>query len=480
MKTYADFNFSPGLTRALDKVGFTSPTEVQTKTIPSVLDNRDVLVTAQTGSGKTAAFSIPIIEKMLLAKEVQHPKRALIIAPTRELAEQIGKVVQSLTWGAKHLKCTVIIGGTSYGPQLAGLKMNPAFVIGTPGRLNDHLKTGALRLADFQYLVIDEADRLLDMGFEPQVEEIIKRMPPVHQTCMFSATLPEGVKKLVAKYLRNPVRIEIGQANRPVAAIKQDVIETTDGEKRTRLSSEIDKLAGTIIIFTRTRSRADSVAKLLHAQGHKAEALHGDLSQNKRRRVTDRFRAQETRILVATDIAARGLDIHHIEHVINFDLPAVPEDYVHRIGRTGRNGAEGHSLSLVTPAEQHLWIRILRLTGQPLPPEARTSNRFKDSGKGRGPRPERHAKTQSYLRTGEKPTSKPGSRSDSRPAGKAAGARRGPSSTTAGAQGAGKPSRGPGGKPSNGRPSRGGPSRGGSGSSRGGNGGGSRRSQPSR
>lgn len=414
MKTFNDYDFSPQIMRALERLNFTSPTEVQALTLPFLLAGRDALVTAQTGSGKTAAFAIPILKRMLdesnsgeakpneegfLATnmtaverrktnraKIARVKRALIIAPTRELAEQICDVIDDLTWSARRFRISLIIGGAGYGRQLSELRDEPAFVVGTPGRLNDHLKSGALDLKDFGYLVIDEADRLLDMGFEPQVEQIVSRFPTERQTMMFSATLQADVRKMVQRYLRNPERVAVGEENRPVEKIKQDLIEVSEGDKRNRLIAEIDKIAGTIIIFTRTRSRANALAKVMSDIGHQAEALHGDLSQNQRRRAVESFRAERTRILVATDIAARGLDINHIKHVINYDLPMVPEDYIHRIGRTARNGAEGHSLSLVTPQEKSLWVRILKLTGQPIPDSFAFARRPKDQGKSGGAR----------------------------------------------------------------------------------------------
>ena len=333
-----------------------------------MLEGKAVLVTAQTGSGKTAAFLLPILSKMLAAaEENDRQSKALIIAPTRELAEQIGQVARELTFFARRYRYSVIIGGSGYGKQLSELRNSPSFVIGTPGRLIDHIGSGALRLDAYDFLVLDEADRMLDMGFAPQIEEIVKSLPAQRQTMMFSATLPPEVRKLVSTYLKDPVRISIGEENKPVERIQQDVIQLREGEKDRTLLAEIDKVAGSVIVFTKTKVKADKVAAFLAESGHKADSLHGDLTQGARRRVTMNFRDEKIRILVATDIAARGLDIAHIRHVVNYDLPMLPEDYVHRIGRTARAGSEGHSIAFVTPNESQKWYRILRMMGQSAP-----------------------------------------------------------------------------------------------------------------
>jgi ATP-dependent RNA helicase DeaD len=435
---FADFNFPAPIAKALAKMEFTTATEVQAQAIPHVLAGKDVLATAQTGTGKTAAFVLPLLTKMMaeaeanaMGEEVKHDddsderkfvpgggrkarnehygrnrgrspiptgkpigvKKALILAPTRELAEQIAETVRELTFFSRRYRHAIIIGGAGYGPQIAQLRAEPSFVIGTPGRLIDHISSGKLRLEDFSYLVLDEADRMLDMGFAPQIEQILETFPKDRQTMMFSATMPPEVKRLVDQNLRSPVRIAIGSTTQPIDKIQQDVIELKDGDKERALKTEIDKVAGSVIVFTRTKSRADKVAKFLCDYGHDADALHGDLSQAQRKRVTNAFREEKIRILAATDIAARGLDISHIRHVINYDLPMVPEDYIHRIGRTARNGAEGHAIAFVTPGEKHLWFRILRLMGKPTPsrqvssgPSVDRGGRRNDGKFSRGPR----------------------------------------------------------------------------------------------
>jgi ATP-dependent RNA helicase DeaD len=384
MDQFSELPLTPPILKSLERMEYSKPTDVQARTIPLVIDGRDVLVTAQTGTGKTAAFSVPIMQKMIAALDADQPiKRALIIAPTRELAEQIGLVLRELTFFYRRLRYSVVIGGAPYGKQFRELGQDPAFVVGTPGRLIDHIETGTLNLGDFEFLVLDEADRMLDMGFAPQIEMIVKKFPSVRQTMMFSATLPQEVRGLVSKYLKNPSRVAIGEENRPVAKIAQDVVEVREGDKEETLLREIDKVSGTMIIFTKTRLKADLVASMLQERGYKAEALHGDMNQSARRKVTSRFRDETIRILVATDIAARGLDIDHVRHVFNYDLPMVPEDYIHRIGRTGRNGAEGHSVAFITPNERQRWNAILRLMGQAAPGRADGRRNYKGAA-GRG------------------------------------------------------------------------------------------------
>ena len=416
MQKYSDLSLLPPLQKALAEMNYETPTDVQAKTIPLVLEGRDVLVTAQTGTGKTAAFGVPLLQKVLEAAE-ENPDgpfpRVLVVAPTRELAEQIGQVFRELTAFARRFRYAVVIGGSPYPKQLRELKQDPAFVIGTPGRLIDHIETSVLKLDRFETLVLDEADRMLDMGFAPQMEQIVKAMPAKRQTLMFSATLPEEVRALVASYLKKPARVEIGEVNRPVDRIEQDVIELREPEKSDRLIEEIDKIAGTIIVFTKTKVKAEKVARLLRDIGHEADALHGDLTQGARRRVTNKFRSEEIRILVATDIAARGLDINHIAHVINYDVPMVEEDYVHRIGRTARAGREGHSIIFVTPTERIRWAKIQRLMGIKTPYVSKAQTRGEEMSKRPFGKKSDNAKP-----TGSRPSGKADRNTGSRPSGK--------------------------------------------------------------
>lgn len=349
----------PTLLTTLNNLGYLSPTPIQKEAIPLVLEGRDLLATAQTGTGKTAAFALPLIARMLTAGSGKS-RPALIVTPTRELAEQIGSVLEQFT-AKTSLRTCVIIGGSSYNRQIRGLRSRPAFVVGTPGRLLDQVNQKHLRLEEFGALVIDEADRLLDMGFEPQMNALVSRLPKDRQSLLFSATLPDSIVRLANSYLRNPERVAIGAVSKPVDRIKQHVVLTTVAEKDETLIREIDKVAGSLIVFTQTKWRTEKVAKLLSKAGHKVVRIHGDRSQRQRSTAISDFREGRARILVATDIAARGIDIPDIRYVVNYDLPLCPEDYIHRIGRTARAGAEGHALAFVTPDDNRLWGRIHKL-----------------------------------------------------------------------------------------------------------------------
>jgi superfamily II DNA/RNA helicase len=343
--------------RALAQLKFHSPTPVQAETIPIVQEGRDVLSTAQTGTGKTAAFVLPIMNRRLMGDK----KQTLILAPTRELAMQIQKVVMDLSQYARQVKSGVIIGGAGYAQQTNLLRSNPAFVVGTPGRLIDQIKLGNLKLENFDTLVLDEADRLLDMGFEPQIEEIVAYLPRERQTLLFSATLPKEIEALARRYMKDPARVSIGAVSKPVEKIEQQVIHLTQNEKPEALLREIKKVKGSILVFTKTKYRTEGVARALTKAGYDVARIHGDRSQNQRNEAIQGFRAGQYRILVATDIAARGIDIPHIKYVINYDLPMAAEDYIHRIGRTARAGATGTAIAFVTPEEHLLWAKIHRL-----------------------------------------------------------------------------------------------------------------------
>jgi ATP-dependent RNA helicase DeaD len=362
----------PALEQALTKMGYSVPTEVQAQAIPVAFEGRDVLGSAQTGTGKTAAFAIPILTAMMNGSK----KPALILAPTRELAEQIHAVLEQLTAFAPQIKSCVIIGGSSYHFQTKSLKMNPMFVVGTPGRLIDQLGLGNLKMENFGTLVIDEADRLLDMGFEPQLEQILMHFPRERQTLLFSATIPQEILKLASRYQKRPVRITVGSASQPVDRIEQQMIEVRASDKNETLIREIDKVAGSLIIFVRTKSRVEAVTKVLTQAGHVVTRIHGDRTQRQRGDAIEDFRSGQARILVATDIAARGIDIPHIKYVINYDLPVAAEDYVHRIGRTARAGAKGHAIAFVTPEERLHWAKIYKLMYGKYPVEMERASRF--------------------------------------------------------------------------------------------------------
>ena len=379
MPSFADFHFPDVLMATLKTMGYETPTPVQEKAIPILLAGRDLLATAQTGTGKTAAFALPLLSNMIMS-EKRDFKQALIVAPTRELAEQIGQVLEDLTQKTPALRVCVVIGGTSFYKQVKMLKSRPAFVVGTPGRLIDQIRESKLDLRSFGSLVIDEADRLLDMGFEPQMNEIVENFPRQRQTMLFSATLPPEIQKLATSYMKNPERLAVGAVAKPVDKIKQDVVRVKLADKPDALIEELKKMKGSAIVFVKTKLRVERVAYLLKEAGHKVTRIHGDRSQAQRSQAIDDFRSGVSRILVATDIAARGLDVPHIQHVINFDLPLAAEDYVHRIGRTARAGAEGHSLAFVTPEEEFLWAKIHKLMYGVYPTEFRKPGQKEPKG----------------------------------------------------------------------------------------------------
>jgi len=345
MENFNELNILPCLSESLTSLGITQPTPIQKEAIPQSLEGKDVLASAQTGTGKTIAYLIPVFTHLINNQKSQ----SLILAPTRELALQIMQAAHSiLRYSQQKINTTLLIGGEKFFRQFEQLKRKPRLIIGTPGRINDHLNRKSLNLGNTEILVLDETDRMLDMGFSEQLDEIKSYMPEVHQTLMFSATLPSNIQKLSEKYLNNPVRIEVGQTNTPVAKIKQDFVHANTKEKFPLLLKELSNRNGSVIVFVKTKRFADELADMLKQEDHQVNAIHGDLSQDRRNRVISGFKGSKYRILVATDVASRGLDVPHVEHVINFDLPMQAEDYIHRIGRTARAGAEGNALSFIS------------------------------------------------------------------------------------------------------------------------------------
>lgn len=357
MKDFKGFGLSDDLNRSLNKMGYTQPTPIQQQAIPLAMQGRDILGSAQTGTGKTAAFSIPLVEALL-----RSPRgTALVLTPTRELAKQVLDVIHQLLGPKSSIKTAFIIGGESMGRQMGQLRAKPRIIVGTPGRINDHLGRGSINLHDTGFLVLDETDRMLDMGFGVQLDKILKFLPEKRQTLMFSATLPKGIIALAGKYLSNPERVAVGATNVVAINIKQQIIRIDQEQKYGELVSQLHERQGSVIVFSKTKYGADRMAKNLRRDGFTADALHGDLRQNKRTQVMQNFRKMNFRILVATDIAARGLDVPHIEHVINYDLPQVAEDYIHRMGRTARAGAEGSAVCFISPQDGQKWRAIERL-----------------------------------------------------------------------------------------------------------------------
>ncbi len=356
MSNFDSFNFPVQLQSALRGMQYHTPTPIQAEAIPAVMTGSDLIGIAQTGTGKTAVFCLPMITALLKDPVAM----GLILVPTRELATQIQDVVLRLTRDLPAIRSCVLIGGASMHMQHLALARKPRIVIATPGRLLDHLEQRTVSLANVKILVLDEADRMLDIGFEPQIRRIFRHVPAKRQTLLFSATFPYSIERLAAQHLVNPKKVSVGAVSKPVDTVQQSFVKTTSLEKNSILLKELTERKGSVLIFTRTKRRTDRVAQLLVESGFKASRIHGGRSQGQRDSVMKAFRQEKIRILVATDIASRGLDIPHIAHVINYDLPQVPEDYIHRIGRTARAGAQGSSLCLLTPDDRAQWIALSR------------------------------------------------------------------------------------------------------------------------
>lgn len=372
MKKFSDFNLTSPILAALKNLNLSEPTPIQSLAIPLALKGRDLLGTAQTGTGKTFAFGIPLVNHLALNKE----SGALILTPTRELALQVLTALKSLTSKGNLLDAALLIGGDPIQKQLKQLK-KARLVVGTPGRMKDHLKRKSLNLKQFDFLVLDETDRMLDMGFLEDIKAIIEKLP-IHQTSLFSATLPKNISDLAQKFLNKPERINAGKENSPIINIKQEVRNISQKEKFDQLKIELLERTGSIVLFVKTKRSADKIALQLRKDKLNAEAIHGDLRQIKREKVIMKFRKNQFQILVATDVAARGLDIPLIEHVINYDIPQNPEDYIHRIGRTARAGAKGSALTFLTPADKKNWYLIEKLLNPNAePPKRQTDSRRK-------------------------------------------------------------------------------------------------------
>jgi ATP-dependent RNA helicase RhlE len=369
--TFDQFGLAADILKAVVEQGYTTPTPIQAEAIPVVLAGRDVMGAAQTGTGKTASFSLPIIQRLLpqastSASPARHPVRALILTPTRELADQVAANVHAY---AKHtpIRSAVVFGGVDMNPQSAELRRGVEILIATPGRLLDHVQQKTVNLGQVQMLVLDEADRMLDMGFLPDLQRILNLLPKERQTLLFSATFSPEIKKLAATYLRNPQTIEVARSNSTATNVTQIVYEVAEGDKQGAVVQLIrERGLKQVIVFCNSKIGAGRLARQLERDGVVASAIHGDKSQNERMQALDAFKRGEIEALVATDVAARGLDIVELPAVINFDLPFNAEDYVHRIGRTGRAGASGDALSLCSPNERKQLADIEKLIKRPL------------------------------------------------------------------------------------------------------------------
>lgn len=358
-RTFADLGIAGNVLQIIQQRKITIPTPIQEQSIPVVLQGSDVIGIAQTGTGKTLAFLLPIFQRLLT-----QPTRGqvLILVPTRELAAQVEEVVRWFSH-VTRLYSAVIVGGASMYKQVNELKRNPQFIVATPGRLIDHLEQRTVNLSQTKYLVLDEADRMFDMGFAPQIKKIMQHLPAVkdRQTVLFSATMPSEISALVNQYMQSPVRVEIAASGSTAAGVAQEMIIIDAAHQQQALLSIIKPIKETILIFTRTKHRAKKLTITLRKMGYKAEELHSNLSLAQRKRSVAAIQSKKSQILIATDIAARGIDISHIELVINYDLPDNPEDYVHRIGRTGRAGRLGKAISFVMSDQAYDIRRIQKL-----------------------------------------------------------------------------------------------------------------------
>ena len=348
MKNFTDMPLSPALLQRLEAAEFTIPTPVQAQAIPPAIDGRDILATAQTGTGKTLAFLIPAIE--MLQKSEPRGIQMLALVPTRELAMQVHGVFEQLK-GKKIKSAALVMGGTSERNQLQSIRAGARVVVATPGRLEDYMKRKLIDLKNVQMLVLDEADRMMDMGFLPAIKRILRALPRDKQTLCFSATMGPQVSGIVNDCLRNPVRVEIGSILKPVDKIELQAFEVPLTGKKDALRELLYNESGKTLVFARTKRGTERLAKELIRDGFAAAMIHGDRTQSQRNAALAGFDAGHYKVLVATDVAARGLDVEDIAHVINFDLPQVPEDFIHRVGRTGRAGATGLATSLVSGAE---------------------------------------------------------------------------------------------------------------------------------
>jgi superfamily II DNA/RNA helicase len=374
MSDYSDFDhfgLDPRLIAAVRALGYLKPTPIQSKAIPIVMSGKDVMGAAQTGTGKTAGFALPILNKMLpyastSMSPARHPVRALILAPTRELADQVHTNVQQYA-SQTPLRCAVVFGGVDMDPQTQALRGGVELIVATPGRLLDHLQSKNTSLGQVQTVVLDEADRMLDMGFLPDISRILQMLPRERQSLMFSATFSEEIKRLAANFLREPVLVEVAQRNSTAANVRQELVRVHESEKSAALLALLrERDLSQVLVFLNTKIGARRLARELQREGVNADAIHGDKTQDERMKALEAFKAGTIRVLVATDVAARGLDITELPGVINYDVPFAPEDYVHRIGRTGRAGASGLAITIASGADDKAIAAIEKLTKSPI------------------------------------------------------------------------------------------------------------------
>ncbi len=362
--TFAELGLDPRVLAAVDEVGYETPSPIQAATIPTMLDGRDVVGLAQTGTGKTAAFALPVLSRLELR---QKKPQALVLAPTRELALQVCEAFEKYAGHLPGVHVLPVYGGQGYGVQLSALRRGVHVVVGTPGRIMDHLDKGTLDLSELRFLVLDEADEMLNMGFAEDVETILASTPAEKQVALFSATMPAQIRRLSKKYLNDPAEITVKNKTATAANITQRYLMVSYPQKVDALTRilEVENFEG-MIVFVRTKNETETLAEKLRARGFSAMAINGDIVQNQREKTIDQLKQGKLDILVATDVAARGLDVDRISHVVNYDIPTDPESYVHRTGRTGRAGRSGDAISFVTPRERYLLKAIEKTTRQPL------------------------------------------------------------------------------------------------------------------
>ena len=367
MSDFADLGLSQAALAAVDRLGYENPTPVQEQAIPLVLEGRDLIAAASTGTGKTAAFLLPVLSVLPRVKGRGRAPRVLVVSPTRELAQQIARTCMQIARKTGHF-VTTVFGGTSYGPQIKELRGGTDVLIATPGRLKDLMARGVVDLGSIGVLVLDEADRMLDMGFLPDVTTIVEATPDCRQTLLFSATIDQSIQKNLGSLLNDPAMVEIARNGETAKTVEQFMMPIKNFNKPELLEAVLrEKGSERVIVFARTKNRTEDCAEALCDAGFRAESIHSDKSQGARRRALDNFRRGKTSILVATDVLARGIDVPDVDHVINFDLPDMPEDYVHRIGRTGRAGEKGYAISFVTRETSRTLKDIERLIGKDIP-----------------------------------------------------------------------------------------------------------------
>ncbi|MEJ7622682.1 MAG: DEAD/DEAH box helicase [Pyrinomonadaceae bacterium] len=359
---FSDLGLLPMYSDKCEQLGYTEPTPIQKKAIPVVLEGGDIMACAETGTGKTAAFLLPILQ-MLGDNKSKPGTRVLVLSPTRELANQTEAACRE--FAPRGISCTAIIGGAGYNKQIAALKKGANIIIATPGRLIDFMDQGLINFSGLTHLVLDEADRMLDMGFLPSIKRIIKVIPAKRQTLFFSATMGADIEHIAYSILKDPTLVEVSPRGRPTHLIEQTAYPVAQQSKMPLLLDLLDKEDfDRVLVFTRTKRGADRIAHILEKRDHKSNRIHGDRSQAQRESALRAFKMGQTNVLVATDVAARGIDIDSVSHVINYDIPEAPEDYVHRIGRTGRAGNKGRAITLFTLAEESSMRAIEKLTGE--------------------------------------------------------------------------------------------------------------------